>query len=69
MNSPKHYDRDKVELLVIPNQTRKRDTPLMLFVFKPQQQPKGPTLIKIQKNILKHHPMDRKKTCGYNVTR
>ena len=51
-HSPKHYGRDmQVRLMAIPHQFRKWVTPLVLFRFKTQQQPQGPTHNKKQKNI------------------
>ena len=59
----------QVGLMVIPHHTKKWVIPLVLFGFKTQQQPYGPTKRKKRKMLNHHHSIGRTKTYDYNVTR
>ena len=58
----------QVVLMVIPHQTRKCVTPLVLFGFKDPTTTLKPHKMKNRK-IYHHHSIGRKKTYDYNVTR
>ena len=64
-HSPKNYGRHmQIGLMLVPHQTKKW-VPLVLFLFKTQQQ--GTAQQKTE--ILNHHLIGRAKTYDYNVTR